>query len=161
MQAQQTRVDKIRLPFDFAAAQVGEKATRLYQSYAEEPHPLPIPEAKISTSKIRVVEDAIKPSRCTIGRILVPRGIRHGDDGTQPIAVNRQFQSGKLRVDRDPAPGERVTRIGTDRFIQSMRHVEYANVPTARPPQIDHIQFMRGEHPDRIRTDQEVIGVKV
>src|SRR5438874_12813761 len=42
-----------------------------------------------------------------------------------------------------------------------MRHVEYANVPTARPSQIDHIQFVRGEHPNRIRTDQEVIGVKV
>ena len=42
-----------------------------------------------------------------------------------------------------------------------MGYVEYANVPTARPSQVDHIQFMRGEHPNRIRTDQEVIGVEV
>ena len=42
-----------------------------------------------------------------------------------------------------------------------MGHVEYADMPTARPPQVDHIQFMRGEHPYRIRTDQEAVGVKV
>ena len=42
-----------------------------------------------------------------------------------------------------------------------MGHVEYANMPTARPPQVDHIQFMRGEHPNRIRTDQEVIAVEL
>src|SRR5262249_42384865 len=81
-------------------------------------------------------------------------------DGAQPIAVNRHFQSGKLGIDRHPAPGERVTCICTDRFVQSMGHVEYANVSTARPPQVDDVQFMRGEHPNRIRTDQEVIGVK-
>src|SRR5215475_9090577 len=42
-----------------------------------------------------------------------------------------------------------------------MRHIQEINVPTTRPPQVDHIQLMRGEHPNRIRTDQEVIGVKL
>src|SRR5262245_62733808 len=73
---------------------------------------------------------------------------------------NRQLQRGKLRIDRHPAPSERVTRICTNRFIQSMRHVEHANVSTARPPQVDDIQFMRGKHPNGIGTDQEAIGVK-
>src|SRR4030095_2348524 len=120
-----------------------------------------IPEAKISTSKIWVIEDAIKPSRCAIGRILIPRGIYQGDDGTQPVAVNRQLQRGKLRVDRHLTPGQRVTRISPDCLIQSMRHIQDANVPTARPPQVDHVQLMRGEHPNGIWTDQEVIGIKV
>src|SRR5262249_55117405 len=75
VQAQQTRVDKIWLPFNFAATQVGEKATRLDQVYAKELYPLPIPEAKIPTSKIWVIEDIIKSACCAVGRIRIPRGV--------------------------------------------------------------------------------------
>ena len=42
-----------------------------------------------------------------------------------------------------------------------MGHVEYADMSTARPPQVDDIQFMGGEHTHSIRTDQEAIAVEL
>jgi hypothetical protein len=40
-------------------------------------------------------------------------------------------------------------------------HVQDADVPTARPPQINYIQLMWGEHAYRVRTHQEPVGVEV
>src|ERR1051325_5037461 len=66
-------VNKIRLPFDFAAAQARQNAVGLHQPYAglREPDAVPIPKRKRAADKIWVVENRVEAVGPIISRILV------------------------------------------------------------------------------------------
>src|SRR5436190_20479341 len=69
-------INKIRLPFDLAAAQARQNTVRLHQAHTGlgQPNAVAVPERKLAANKIRIVEDRIEPVGPSISRIPIALG---------------------------------------------------------------------------------------
>src|SRR5437762_1047293 len=85
-----SRVNKIRLPFDLAAAQTRQNAVWLHQSHTDlgQPDPVPVPERKLAAGKIRIVENRVKPVGPRINRILIALGKEKRSAKAKIIAID-------------------------------------------------------------------------
>src|SRR5208337_1260172 len=86
----------------------------------------------------------------------------------QPVLVDRQLQSCKLSIDVHVPAGNRIEAVAPERLVKSIADVQALDVTVAGPAQIIGANGVRLGNsvryyhaPDRSRTHQETVGVKV
>src|SRR6266700_839303 len=69
---EETRIDKVRLPFGFARPQVGHETERLLQVHSEQLDWLTDPIAELPAGKVWIVEDHVKAAARSSKGLLSP-----------------------------------------------------------------------------------------
>src|SRR6185369_10191548 len=126
---------------NLAASQARQKTVRLHQADAclRQTNPVANPKRKLSTCKIRIVEDRIEARGPVVRRVRVALRPQERALEAQVIAVNRRLDSGHVRTHLHTSSGNRISLVVTKRIVVRMREIETAEMTIAANAQISDL----------------------
>src|ERR1700722_11911289 len=144
-------IHEIGLALIFARTQIGKKAIARIErdARARQPYALAIPQAEDSAGKFRKIIDGIKSARVAAGRIRGARCIKEGTLQPEPVAIERDFERGHLRVDRHRPPCNSIKAVVAQCLIKSMGQIHRSDVALAGPTDVRGMNAVRLNHATR------------
>src|SRR5208283_3440789 len=138
-------IHEIRLTFFLAGTHAGQQAAFGGQQDAgtRQTNGFTVPETKQTAGKIRQIVDGIETTGAAIARVAIAGGIKRRNAVADPVAIQRKFRGGHLRIYSDGAPGDGIECVFANRLVEGVGEVQTLDVAAAQPAEITDANAMR------------------
>src|ERR1044072_1713358 len=157
-----SRVNKVRLPFDFAAAEARQNTVRVHQADAglRQADAVSVPKSRLTTNEIRIIEDRIEPVCLIVGRILVALSEEKRSAKAQIIMIDGGLDGCHVRADVHRPPRDRILIVPAKDVVITIGQIQPAEVTVAVHSEISNLKRMWSDVANQRRTHQKAVPIE-